>query len=633
MLRAPRRGSGRGRRAMLTGFAGTALALIAAACGPASAGSSPGEVGTTPVDGGVATYATEPDLNVNYIFPFVNPNYIDVSNTNDFQYLMYRPLYWFGQGTQPYLNEPLSLAYPPKYSGRQVTIKLKPFNWSNGKPVTAQNVIFWINMQLGMANSANEYGGTVSGDFPFNISNVHAVGTGEIAMTMTKPYSAQWFTDNELSQVTPMPEEWDRTSATATSNCSSQPSACPAVYKYLDSQSAGKATSWASSPLWSIVDGPWKLLSANNDGYAKLGINPHYSGPLPAHHISNFVIEPFTSEQAEFNVLQDPQGGQRLDVGYLPTVDAPVPPPGEANGGNPATLGNYKLTVLYPWELTYFPYNYVDPKAGPIFKQLYFRQAFQSMIDQEGTIDGPLHGYGKPTIGPVTSYPVTNYLAPKVAQGGDQWELNLIKAKQLLSSHGWSVVPNGVDKCISPGSGPANCGPGIARNAQLNFSMIYASGIDYMYSATKELVSNASLAGIQITATGEPIGDILTAAFCVPAAGQPPCPGWQLADWGSWTYSPDFLPTGEELFESNSNADAGFFNNATDNALITKTVEARSNKEFFAAMYKWQEFLAPYLPVVYQPNVPTLVETVNNLNIGPQSSTLAITPENWYFLK
>ena len=58
-----------------------------------------------------------------------------------------------------------------------------------------------------------------------------------------------------------------------------------------------------------------------------------------------------------------------------------------------------------------------------------------------------------------------------------------------------------------------------------------------------------------------------------------------------------------------------------------------SSKQFNAAMYKWQEYLAPYLPVVYQPNAPTLVETVNNLNIGPQSSTLTINPETWYFLK
>jgi len=619
---------------VLAGAAGTVLALVAAACGPASAGSSNGPVGTTPVDGGVAAYATQAGLNVNYIFPFVSANYIDVSNSDDFQYLMYRPLYWFGQGTKPLLNKDLSLADPPKYSGRQVTIKLKNYKWSNGKPVTAQNVIFWINMQLGMATSPNEYGGTVAGDFPFNVKDVRPVGTDKVVMTMTKAYSAAWFTDNELSQITPMPEEWDRTSATATSNCSSKPSACPAVYNYLDSQSKpGTAPSWAKSPLWSIVDGPWQVESATNDGYVKLGLNNRYSGRMPKHHISTFILEPFTSEQAEFNVLQDPQGTNRVDVGYLPTVDAPVPPPGATTGGNPATLSGYNLTVLYPWELTYTPYNYKDPKAGPIFSQLYFRQAFQSLVDQQGIINGPLHGYGKPTTGPVTNYPVTGFLAPSVAKSGDQWELNLTKAEALLRSHGWSVVPNGVDKCISPGPGAGHCGPGVPRNAQLNFSMIFASGIDYMYSATKELVSNASLAGIHITATAEPIGNIFGAAFCVPSAGAPPCPGWQLADWGSWTYSPDYLPTGEELFESNSAADAGLFNDPTDNLLIAKTLEARSDKQFYSAMYKWQDFLASDLPVVYQPNVPILVESARNLHIGPQSSTLTITPENWYRLK
>ena len=52
---------------------------------------------------------------------------------------------------------------------------------------------------------------------------------------------------------------------------------------------------------------------------------------------------------------------------------------------------------------------------GPIFKQLYFRQAFQELVDQEGVIDGPLHGYGKPTIGPVSAYPATHFLSPELA--------------------------------------------------------------------------------------------------------------------------------------------------------------------------------------------------------------------------
>ena len=50
---------------------------------------------------------------------------------------MYRPLYWFGQGRQPTMNPPLSLAAPPVYSegNTVVTIHLKPYLWSDGKPV------------------------------------------------------------------------------------------------------------------------------------------------------------------------------------------------------------------------------------------------------------------------------------------------------------------------------------------------------------------------------------------------------------------------------------------------------------------------------------------------------------------
>ena len=124
----------------------------------------------------------------------------------DLQFLLYRPLYWFGQGTQPTLNKSLSLAYPPTFSGRTVTIKLKHYMWSNGTPVTAQNVMFWLNMELAMPADYGLYTG-----FPGNVSGMKAVSSTELTMTMDKAYSPTWFLYNELSQVTPMPAAWDRT--------------------------------------------------------------------------------------------------------------------------------------------------------------------------------------------------------------------------------------------------------------------------------------------------------------------------------------------------------------------------------------------------------------------------------------
>ena len=53
------------------------------------------------------------------------------------------------------------------------------------------------------------------------------------------------------------------------------------------------------------------------------------------------------------------------------------------------------------------------------------------------------------------------------------------------------------------------------------------------------------------------------------------------------------------------------------------------------AMYTWQNYLAPQLPVMCQPNgVYALTEINNNLKgVTPQSPTLGINPENWYFVK
>ena len=618
------------RRAGLFGAccAVAGLAIVVAACGPAGSDSS-STVGTTPSNGGTATYATLPGLQATYIFPFTPGADFSATNSDDLQYLLYRPLYWFGDGAQPTMNQQLDLAYPPKYSGHTVTIELKNYDWSNGQPVTAENVIFWINMMKAEESSpggADEFGGYVPGDFPDNITDWHAKGARTVVMTLKASYSEPWFTDNELSQITPMPSAWDVTTSGAKGGCERAISGCQAVYNYLTSSSAGPLNplKWGNSPIWSIVDGPWQVTSATSQGKVTMRYNTKYSGPQVPDHVDTFVLDPFTSEQAEFNQLQDP-GRSPVDVGYLPTVDAPVPPAGAQVGSNPVSLTNYKLTVVYPWALSYFPYNFNNPTVGAIFKQLYFREAFQSLIDQEGVVSGPMHGYGKVTIGPVADYPVTQYLSKTVQAEGDVWTLDPAKAKQLLSSNGWSVsTTGGTDTCVHPGSGAGECGPGVKAGAKLDFTILYAGGLDYMESQVKELISNASLVGIHLTPNTASISAVAGATFG--AANS-----WELAEWGSWTYSPDFLPTGEELFEDSPFG--GFYNDRTNDALIAKTLTAKTTSAFDKAMYQWETYLTAKLPVVWTPNVATLVESVNNLVIGAQSPTLTINPEDWYYLK
>src|SRR5215472_4186445 len=120
----------RSRMTMAVGGGAVALALVAAGCSSSSS-SSTGTTTGTKQQGGTAVWAEPPSTTPNYIFPFTSSAYISVINASNFTNLMYRPLYWFGVGTQPVINTSLSLANVPTWSGNTATITLKHYMWSN----------------------------------------------------------------------------------------------------------------------------------------------------------------------------------------------------------------------------------------------------------------------------------------------------------------------------------------------------------------------------------------------------------------------------------------------------------------------------------------------------------------------
>jgi peptide/nickel transport system substrate-binding protein len=610
-----------GARRILVAGGALALAVTAAACG--SSGSSGGSTsGGTKVAGGTATWALPPSTLPNYIFPFTSSTYFSVVNAENFQYLMYRPLYWFGNGSSPTLNTSLSLADAPVYNGTKVTITLKDYKWSNGTAVTAQDVLFWIHM-LQAVGSTN-WGAFVPGGFPTNVSDVKAVSSTELTMTMNKAYNPTWFTYNELSQITPMPKAWDKT-ASGTSDCTDNVSDCAKVYSYLDSQSKALA-SYATSPLWSIVDGPWKLSSFNADGNSTFVPNKSYSGPVKP-TLAQFKEVPFTTEAAQYNVLQAGAAGgsQKIDVGYLPTTDAPTRPANATVGTNP--LSGYTLSPQYLWSINYFPLNYQSTTGNaPVLKQLYFRQALQYLMNQKAVIDGPLKGYGLFTVGPVGTYLATSYLSSK-GKSGDPYPYNLAKAKELLSSHGWKVTPNGVTTCETP----SRCGSGIKAGHQLKFNLPYRTGTNWIESEMTQLQSNASLVGIKLNLEPKPFNQVtaIAAGNCVVAKIS--C-AWDMGNWGGgWAFVPDYYPSGETLFLSGSGANSGGYTDATNDSQINTTLTSSS----LNALDTWQDYLAQQVPVIWQPNgVYELSEIASNLGgVTPQSTTDNLNPENWYFTK
>jgi len=126
----------RRRRLRVAAVAVTAaVALAAAACSSSSSSPSTSSSGT-PVKGGTVTVALPPSVTYSWIFPFYAITNAGVYNDNQFQFLMYRQLYMFGNNTNTSVsvNYPLSPADAPVYTngGKTVVINMKGWKWSDG---------------------------------------------------------------------------------------------------------------------------------------------------------------------------------------------------------------------------------------------------------------------------------------------------------------------------------------------------------------------------------------------------------------------------------------------------------------------------------------------------------------------
>jgi len=204
-----------GRRGLLGGVLTIAVAgsmiLTLAAGSVSTATGAASKPHVTKVKGGTAYFAEPPGAQPNYIFPFAPFRYFSVNNLSQFQELMYRPLFWFGNGANPTINLSLSLANYPVFSngGKTVTVTLKPYVWSDGEKVTSQDVVFWMNF---MKLEKDTWAGYVPGTIPDDVASITTPNASTVVFNLTGSVNQYWWVYNELSQITPLPMAWDVTS-------------------------------------------------------------------------------------------------------------------------------------------------------------------------------------------------------------------------------------------------------------------------------------------------------------------------------------------------------------------------------------------------------------------------------------
>ena len=576
--------------------------------------------------GSVASWACQEGFPPATIFPFTPPERIGIRNLFEFQTLMFRPMYWLGKDGRPGVDFDLSLALPPEWDddGRRVTVTLKPWQWSNGEPVCADNVMFWVNM---MAVKGARYGNYTKGFFPDNLESYEKVSENQVAFTFDKVYSKTWVLMNQLSLITPMPKAWDRT-ADGPANASADIADIPAVYDYLVEENGAWTLEdnahrggWATSPVWSVVNGPWRLKSFGLDGVVTFVPNENYSGPVKP-TLAEFREYPTESDHKQFAKLQEGTGGpDSLQVGYLPYGLG-----AEAAAGTNPLAPDYRLVPQNIYLVNYMPINFLNPgKAGLILAQTYVRQALQCSLDQDAAIRDIFDGYGYRTTGPVPAVPDSDLVSPR--QRGNPMPFDLDRARTLLVEHGWDVSTTPA-VCVRGGAGEGRAGDGVEACDRLSFSVRYVEGRIALLRLMEQFPAAAAQVGIELRL--EPVnGSVMVAEDHRPATPERPLT-WEIQTWnGGWAFYGH--PTGEVLFKTGGGSNFGHYSDPRADELIERTVVG----DDIETLYEYQDYLAEQVPVIWSPGFPLRVFAVDSRLRGfePVNPYGMLTPENWYYVE
>jgi peptide/nickel transport system substrate-binding protein len=587
--------------------------LLLAACSSPSTKTGSSQVSTAHRAGSV-TLALQPGATPNYIFPFVPSQDLTAANFANLLYLIYTPLYFFGNGAHTGINYSLGLGNKPVVSngGKTLTITLKHYGWSNGQPVDAQDVAFF--WQLLVANK-KQFGNYVpdGNHIPDNVTAFRVINSHTVSFTFKRHYNVTWLIYNQLSLIIPMPAQaWDKTSVNGSvGNYAATSAGARRVWAFLNGQ-AEKLADYASNPLWKVVDGPFRLASFSTDGEATFTPNPSYSGPVKP-KITKLVELPFTSAAAEYTSLRSGS----VDYGYVPENDLKNEAAIKAEG--------YRIIPWYVWGVAWNLLNWPNPRDTALFDQLYIRQSLQQLVDQPSYIKDIWEGDAVPSYGPVPIVPASNVASPEERHNPYPYDPRAVA--RTLTSHGWRVV-HGVAQCVRAGGGAGRCGAGIPAGKRLVFNLYYPSGISQLQDEYEAYKSVAGSVGIDIVLHQVPSNSAAELnSPCVAKSGKN-CQ-WDLLSLGSPSiiYDPDNYPTGGVVFSCGGGFNGGGYCNKTANSLIAAT----HDESGLGAMHAYEDFVERQLPVTFFPTAPYQVSAISHRLHGAsaQNPYVYIEPQYW----
>ncbi|NED15214.1 peptide ABC transporter substrate-binding protein [Streptomyces sp. SID9124] len=594
------------RWALAAGAATTAAVLLSGCSGGGTTSSGSGSSDSI-------NYALPANFTPNWILPVGTAAHLNTNNSSISQSLWEPLIAYDGSTGKVGWNKDNSLATAADFAedGKSVRITLGDRHWSDGEQITSRDVQFWFNL---VKANKEDWASYSPGKAPDNWTALKIVDDTHFTITFDKAYNTQWMLANELSLIRPMPQHvWDKTGdAGKVSDLDLTPAGAKKVWTYLNT-AAKKISGYATDPLWKTVSGPYTIKSFSTAGKVQLLANAKYDGGGKA-GIKTVNLLPFTTTDAEENALR----AGTVDYGYINATNLSQ----EAS----FTAKGYTLKPWAGWAITYMPYNFNNPTMGPVFKQLYARQAIQMSVDQATLSKVIFNGTAVSTYGPVPQGQTSSFVSQ--VQKDNPYPFSTTKARKLLTDHGWTEQ-NGVMVCTDAGSGDDQCGAGVDKGTKFKMQVLSQSGSTVTDNLMSALQSSFAKSGIGFGIKTAPVNSVLSqAGQC--KAGDSGCK-WQLSFFGSagsW-YFPAY-PSGDSLFATGGGSNFGSYSNPDVDKLVEKTTTDSSD----AAMRKYSEALAKDLPVIWLPEPDYQVSVVRSgLGGFAQDSLANFHPAMWKWTK
>ncbi len=511
----------------------------------------------------VLNVALNPSYNPNWFAPIASDSScITITGGVGRAASVYLPLLEISNtGTSINLKSPLSLATSIAVSRNDTvyTIHMKRWQWSDGRPVTAADVVYDWNLIDAASQSNPGFGYCFAGEggVPNGWKSVQAVGNRTVVVTTTKPVNPLSFEINGLSQLIPVPKfAWD---------------------KY---HNVNKELSWINNvankptnPVYQVVDGAYHITKVAQNQYFEYQANPKFPGGKPK--IQTIIYRYETSDASEFEDLLK----GNVQVGYLPF----------SLYDSRSKLKGYH--ILAEPQMAYFSIvlnmSPKSPSIGNLLTRLYVRQALQYAINQRQIVKNLFHGLAISDYGPV----------PKISSSYDKHLPNFYPyspstGKRLLEKHGWKLQNGVMEK----------------NGLKLAFTLMVPAGSSTWTNAMQLVQQSWAAEGIKVTLNTEPVNTVDDLVGSPAGASK-----WNaVSDW-YWIYAPDYYPSGAGIFNTNGGYNGGKYSSAVMDRLIKQTELAGTPAQVQARMNAYERYAWQQLPVLFIPTPDNLVVVSNRV--------------------